>query len=49
MAMEPQKASPMSKMDGSRLPALYSLAILDLYMNMYLLQVSKTNDLERCF
>ena len=42
MTMEPQQASFMSKMDETRLP------ILDLY-SVYLLQVSKNDDEERCF
>ena len=44
--MEPQQASPMSKMDWTRY-AKYSLAILDLYK--YLLQVNKNDYEERCF
>ena len=45
MAMETQQASPMSKMDGTRLPVLF-----DHFGPVYLLQVSKNDDdEERCF
>ena len=43
MAMESQKASPMSKMDGTRLPSTWNFG------PAYLLQVSKNDDEERCF
>ena len=43
MAMEPRRASPMSKMNGTRLPS--TLAILDLYIYF---QVS-SDDEECCF
>ena len=45
MAMEPQQASPMSKMDETRLPSKYS----GHFGPVYLLQVSKNDDEERCF
>ena len=41
MAMEPQQASPMSKMDGNRL--------LGHFGPVYLLQVSKNDDEKHCF
>ena len=40
MAMEPQQNSPMSKMDETRLPSTLWL---------FLFQVSKNDDEERCF
>ena len=46
MAMEPQQASLMSKINGIRLPSTYSFAILDLFI--YVLQVSKNDNEEHC-
>ena len=46
MAMEPQQSSPMSKMDGTRMP---STRLLGHFGPVYLLQVSKNDDEERCF
>ena len=42
MAMEPQQASPMSKLDGTRLPSTP-------FGPVNLLQVSKNDDEENCF
>ena len=42
MAMELQQASPMSKMDGTRV-------LLGHFGYAYLLQVSKNDDEEHCF
>ena len=44
MAMEPQQASPMSKMDGTRLPSTPCH-----FGPVYLLQVRKNDDEEPCF
>ena len=44
MAMKPQQASPMSKMDGTRLPGTPWP-----FRPVYLLQVSKNDDEEHCF
>ena len=41
--MEPQQASPMSKMDGTRLLRKYSLAILDLYIYIMKNVASESN------
>ena len=44
MAVDPQMASPMSKMDGTRLPSTFLP-----FWTVCLLQVSKNGDEERCF
>ena len=45
LAMEPQRASPMPKMDETRLPS----TPWPFWMYVYLLQVSKNDDEEHCF
>ena len=45
MAIEPQQASHMSKMDGARLPSTPRL----FWNRIYLLQVGKNDDEEHCF
>ena len=45
MAIEPQQSSPMSKMDRTRLPSTQ----WPHFGPVYLLQVSKNDDEERCF
>jgi hypothetical protein len=46
MAIEPQQASPMSKMDGTKLP---NTPCLGHFGPVYLLQLSRNDDEERCF
>ena len=44
MVVDPQQASAMSKMDGTSLPSTPCH-----FRSIYLLQVSKNDDEERCF
>ena len=48
MTMEPQQASPISKMDGTTVE-LGCQTLLGHFGSVYLLQVSKNDDKEHCF